>query len=165
MRHRLNRARFHRNSPENLTLPTISGKGRFLGGRAVRNGWGWPMFFRLLAPARTPKRRAPLELETGEDNAYKQREPLSFTLRSRGAATNRNSLEEVHLERRLLRDPAALMSLGSRRHHRKSRSQARVPPSAAAGKRNRHAAGDDVVGTNRDLDQFEVSPKVRPQKP
>jgi hypothetical protein len=47
-------------------------------------------------PSRTAKRPAPLEQQGGEDSGYKQRELLSFTLRSRGAATSRNSLEEVH---------------------------------------------------------------------
>jgi hypothetical protein len=53
------------------------------------------------------------------------------------------------------------MSLDPRRNIENRAPQARVPASTAAGKRNRHAA----VGANRDLDQFEVSPKVRPKKP
>jgi hypothetical protein len=72
-------------------------------------------------------------------------------LRSGGAAARRNSLD--------------LTSFGPRNIIENRAHRQKFPPSAAAGKRNRHAAGDDVVGANRDLDQFEVSPKVRPQKP
>ena len=43
VRQPLNRARFHRDSPENVAAAddSRSGKGRLLGGRAARNGWDW----------------------------------------------------------------------------------------------------------------------------